>query len=172
MVKSRAVILMMCLALAACSSDKGIRHLTNDGEGPDEFKILPAKPLSAPKNYKDLPAPAPGGKNLTAADPLGDAVAALGGRASAVVAVPGQIGAGDQGLVSHTNRYGANGTIRAVLAEEDADLRRRRGRFTNIRLVKTDRYNDVYKKHQLDAYAELARWRKAGAKTPAVPPSE
>ncbi len=166
--KSQALILIMGLALSACSNQKGIRVLTNDGNGPDEFVILPSKPLSAPEDYSALPPPTPGGTNITDVDPIGDALAVLGGKRTP--AVSGQVGTGDQGLVSYVARKGTDANIRATLAEEDAKLRKRRGRFTNIKLVKTDSYNKVYKFHHLDAYQELARWRRAGAKTPAVPP--
>lgn len=165
---SRALILGVGLLLAACSNDKGIRQLSSSGDGPDEFRILPAKPLSIPKDYQTLPAPTPGGANSTDLDPKGDAVVALGGsrKAANSTSIPN----GDAGLVNYSGRLGRAENIRGTVATEDAEFRKKRGRFTNIRIVKEDRYNEVYEKQHLDQYQEQDRWRRAGAATPAAPP--
>lgn len=167
---SRALIIGLSLLLAACSGDKGVRHLSSNGDGPDEFRILPAKPLSEPPNYSYLPPPTPGQSNITDLDPVGDAVAALGGsrKATKKTTIPG----GDSSLVNYSGRLGRTQDIRTTLAAEDADFRKRRGRFTNIRISKQDRYNEIYEKHHLDQYAEQSRWRRAGITTPAAPPSQ
>ncbi|WP_372884113.1 DUF3035 domain-containing protein [Shimia sp.] len=166
---SRALILGASLLLAACSNDKGVRHLSSNGDGPDEFRILPNKPLEAPPNYTSLPAPTPGEGNRTDLDPLGDAVVALGGSRSAkhATAIPGR----DSSLVNYASRQGLSPDIRASLASDDEAFRQSRGRFTNIRLVKQDRYNEVYKRYHLDQYRELYRWRGAGVATPTAPPT-
>lgn len=165
---SRAVIVLVVLTLAACSGDKGIRVLDSNGQGPDEFRILPNKPLETPKSYVELQAPTPGGSNLVDQTPIADAVAALGGSRKATQ--NNGISKSDGGVVNYVSRFGSSGNIRTVLAEEDAVFRKRRGRFTNIRIVKEDRYNKVYEDHILDAYPELYRWRRAGVRTPAVAP--
>ena len=72
------IILVLATGLAGCSS-KGLRNLRSTGEGPDEFKILPTKPLTMPENYAQLPPPVPGGSNLVDRDPKGEAVAAIVG---------------------------------------------------------------------------------------------
>ncbi|SHI44678.1 Beta-barrel assembly machine subunit BamF [Shimia gijangensis] len=166
---SRALILGFGLLLAACSGDDGIRQLSSNGEGPDEFRILPAKPLSVPKDFNALPTPTPGGANSTDVDPVGDAVVALGGsrKAANSTSIPG----GDAGLVNYSGRLGRAENIRATVAADDAEFRKKRGRFTNIRIVKEDRYNEVYKKQHLNQYAEQDRWRRGGATTPAAPPN-
>ncbi len=167
---SRALILGVGLLLAACSSDKGIRQLSSNGDGPDEFRILPNKPLEAPPSYTALPTPTPGAENRTDLDPIGDAVVALGGsrKATHTSSIPSR----DSSLVNYTGRQGRAQDIRTSLATEDAQFRKSRGRFTNIRLTKSDRYNEVYKRHHLNQYAELYRWRRAGVATPTAPPTE
>ncbi|MBR9843327.1 MAG: DUF3035 domain-containing protein [Rhodobacteraceae bacterium] len=167
---TRVLMIGLVMALAACSSDDGIRILSSNGEGPDEFRILPTKPLSAPANYSALPEPTPGGKNLTDRDPKGDAVVALGGKRSAVHGEG--IARSDSALVSYTGRKGRSENIRGTLASEDEEYRKRRGRFSNIKIVKQDRYNEVYDKYQLDQYQEHYRWRRGGATTPAAPPRQ
>ncbi len=160
---------MMTLALVALTACAGgpLRTLEKPGEGPDEFRIVPAKPLQTPPDYASLPAPTPGASNITDQTPLADGLAALGGRAPAAGA---GIPAADASLVTQTSRFGRDGTIRQTLAAEDEEFRTRRGRFTQIRIVRTDRYNDVYRPLALDPFREVSRWRGAGARTPTSPP--
>ncbi len=73
-------------------------------------------------------------------------------------------------MINHASRFGRDPTIRAELAAVDEDFRRSRGRLTQIRIVPVDRYNQVYRRQALDAQREQARWRRAGARTPAAPP--
>lgn len=168
---SQVVIFGLALAVAGCAGkDSGIRILSSSGDGPDEFRIVPSKPLSAPENYAELPAPTPGGENLTDVDPVGDAVAALGGKRSATQG--DAVSSADAAMVNYAARKGLQSDIREVTAAEDADFRKRRGRFSNIRIVPTDRYNKIYDDEHLDQYREQRRWRLSGAKTPAAPPEE
>ena len=160
--------MMVATLLAACSNDDGIRRLSSNGDGPDEFRIVPSKPLEAPSSYSSLPTPTPGGTNRTDLDPTGDAVVALGGSRKAANSTT--IPSGDSQLVAHTGRKGRTADIRETLYAEDAQFRKGRGRFSNIRIVKTDVYNEVYKKYHLDAREEQERWRQGGATTPAAPP--
>ena len=74
------------LTLSACSNSEGVPELMNVGQpgaGPDEFAILPTKPIVIPENLAELPAPTPGGANLTDPTPNADAIVALGGRPGA-----------------------------------------------------------------------------------------
>lgn len=166
---SRAVIFGFALLVSACANERGIRVLSSDDAGPDEFTIIPAKPLAQPENYTALPTPTPGGANLTDQDPLNDAVVALGGRAQATPEA-GTFSAGDAALVGYVTRNGSGSGIREQLAEDDEKVRGRFSRFTGWRLANPDRYNEVYRFYHLNAYAELARWRAAGVKTPTAPP--
>ena len=70
-----SLIFIVALSLAACGNDKGLRDLTDLAAGPEEFEILPNKPLVTPKDMKTLPAPTPGSANLGDATPRMDAIA-------------------------------------------------------------------------------------------------
>ena len=163
-----SLILILALGLAACG-DTGLRDLTDPAAGPEEFDIIPNKPLETPKDYKTLPAPTPGQANLGDATPKKDAIAALGGKPSLLDAqgVPRS----DSALVASASRYGVPAGIRQQTTTEDAAFRKRRGRFSNIRLFKTDRYGSVYKREKLDPRATVDTFRRAGRKTPTVPPA-
>lgn len=71
--------LMALAALVACGR-KGEMIPNEVKSGPDEFSIVPAKPLQEPESYTSLPVPTPGGTNRTDATPNADAIIALGGR--------------------------------------------------------------------------------------------
>ncbi|MEM6305690.1 MAG: DUF3035 domain-containing protein [Pseudomonadota bacterium] len=161
-----AALILMTFALGACAND-GLRDLQTDQKGPDEFLINPVKPLEQPTRFDTLPPPTPGGANRTDRSALAEGVVAFGGRPqSADAGIP----ASDGALVQHVSRRGVNPNIRAKLAEEDADFRRRKQRFTQFRIVPVDRYNQAYSRQALDAAAEAERWRRAGARTPSSPP--
>ena len=75
----RNLFLTIALAgLSACGGG-GLRDLRGDLSGPDEFSIIPSKPLVIPENLNLLPPPTPGGTNPADPNPKGDAIAALGG---------------------------------------------------------------------------------------------
>ena len=160
-------VLILGLAVSGCA-DRGLKTVVKNGPGPDEFLVMPSKPLSAPESYTFLPAPTPGQANLTDQNPNADAVVALGGSAAALnsTSIPGSDGA----LVNTARRYGTQADIRTVLATEDADFRKRRGRFANIKLFNVDRYADVYSRETLDPFPTAESYREAGAETPAFPP--
>lgn len=154
------------LALAACGDRDGeprLMNLRQSGEGPDEFAILPPRPLTMPPSLTELPEPTPRGTNLTDPTPREDAVVALGGR-------PGAGAGGDAGLLGHTGRYGRTAGIRDTLAAEDLDFRRdNRGRILE-RMFNVTVYFRAYRAQSLDQRAELERWRAAGVRTPSAPP--
>jgi len=164
-------LMAMGLLLAACSGeerDTRLRTFYNPGNGPEEFAILPNKPLEEPKNFSELPAPTPGGTNRSDLTPKEDAVAALGGRPSALQ--PSGVPGSESALVNYASRKGRDDGIRQTLAQEDADFRKRRGRFTNIRIFRVDRYYEIYKRQSVKPQAAAERWRRAGAPTPTAPP--
>ncbi len=164
---SRAVFFLAFVGLAACSGESRLRDLRSFTDGPDEFLILPGKQLEAPKDYSSLPTPTVGGTNRTDQNPRGDAVAALGGKPSQLT--PSGVPSSESGLVTYASRNGITPAIREELAEEDADFRKSQARFTKIRIVRVDRYNQAYRKQALDPYQELDRWRAAGVATPTAP---
>lgn len=156
------------MLLSACASGTpNLMNLRAPSNGPDEFAILPPKALEMPASLTDLPAPTPGGANLTDPDPKGDAIAALGGK-------PGKASAGipavDAGLVRYAGRYGGSTDIRQLLAREDLAWREtHRGRLLE-RMFAVNLYFNAYESFALDQFAELAFWRARGVATPSAPP--
>ena len=162
-----ACALIAVTVLAACEN-KGLRQVTSRGDGPDEFIIVPSKPLEEPESFSALPAPPPGGFNRTDQRPLEDSVAALGGqRSSPNAPVPGS----DAALVNHASRFGREANIRATLAEADAQFRKRQSRLTQIRIFREDNYEEAYRREALNAARTAERFRRAGIPTPTAPPS-
>jgi hypothetical protein len=164
-----AIAASALLALTACARGDKVPELMNirsTSGGPDEFTIVPPKPLVMPESLAELPEPTPGGANRTDQYPIEDAVAALGGKPNA----SGQIGAGDGALVSYASRKGVTSGIRQTLAAEDLDYRRKHDGKLLERVFNLNVYFKAYRPYALDQYTELARWRKVGARTPAAPP--
>ncbi|QFU09872.1 hypothetical protein PARPLA_00565 [Rhodobacteraceae bacterium THAF1] len=157
---------LLLAGLAACASgEPDLLRLSNDGPGPDEFAVLPNKPLEQPTDFSNLPAPTPGGANRTDQTPLSDAIAALGGRQGGATA-PVQ----GPALIARATRFGVQPDIRAQLAAEDRAFREQnRGKFLE-RLFSTNTYFSAYERQELDQYIELERLRRAGVRTPAAPP--
>lgn len=167
----RVVILMMAavLTLSACG-ERNLRDMRTANGTPDDFSVLPSRPLQMPQSLAALPAPTPGGSNLTDPTPNADAIVALGGRPSANVA--GGVPAGDAALVASVSRYGVQSNIRAELAANDAAFRARKSRGGFFNFLGRDRYFSSYARQALDAYAALAQFRALGVATPTAPPAE
>ncbi len=169
--KLAQVALMLGVAgLAACSQgerDIRLHRLQTNSGQPEEFAILPSKPLQTPPNFAELPAPVPGGANLTDQTPRADAVAALGGDPARL----SQTGtpASDAALLGAASRFGRDPQIRTQLAAEDLAFRKRKSLFS-FKLVPEDEYYDAYRGQWLDSYAVLDAFRRAGARTPSAPP--
>ncbi len=156
-----AVALATVLGLSACGGGAANR-------GPDEFAILPTRPLQMPPDLGALPAPTPGGANRVDAQPLSDAAIALGGNPAAVAGGPS---AADAAILAHAQRHGVSPAIRGELAAEDQEYRaRNRGRVLE-RVFNVSVYDRAYGAQTLDPHAELERWRAAGARTPGAPPA-
>ncbi len=166
------LVFMASLALSACSRNKEPRllNIKSSTSGPDEFAILPSKPLQQPESFSDLPPPAPGTQNLVDPTPNQDAVAALGGN-PAVVTRSG-VPASDIGLINHASRFGVSTGIRQTLASEDLRFRQRKDGRPLERLFGVNVYFRAYERQSLDQYAELERFRRLGIRTPAAPPEE
>ncbi|WP_298562441.1 DUF3035 domain-containing protein [uncultured Aliiroseovarius sp.] len=154
------------MGLVACSnSDPSLMNLRATQDGPDEFAILPTKPLQEPKNYTDLPTPTPGQANLTDPTPEADAIAALGGKLGS-----GKIRRSEGALVSAASRYGVSANIREVLAASDLEWRKdNKGRVLE-RLFNVNVYYRAYEAMHLNQHLELERLRRLGIWTPAAPP--
>ncbi len=167
----RAIALTMTmLGLAACSSDPHLMNTRSGQSSPDEFAIVPTKPLSMPTDLNALPSPTPGGGNITDPTPQADAVAALGGN-PAQLAVQG-VGAADLGLVAYASRLGRDPAIRQTTAQEDLAWRSRHGRRALEVLARSNVYYRAYDPMTLDSWAEADRWRPTGVQLPAAPPRD
>lgn len=169
----RAISLMIGMAavaaMAACGSDDPrLMNLKSSQRSPDEFAILPTKPLTMPTDLAVLPNPTPGGANITDPTPFQDAVAALGGNPAALTNQG--VAASDQALVAYASRTGNDPNIRATLAAADLRWRQDNPRRPLERLANTNVYNRAYRSVTLDPYAEELRWQRAGARTPSAPP--
>jgi hypothetical protein len=160
---------MAVLTLAACGGgEPRLMNLQASGNGPDEFAILPPKPLQMPDDLKTLPEPTLGGANLTDPNPEADIAAALGGNLREGTGVP----AGDSVLVNQASRYGRTTTIRTDLAAADLEHRRdNKGRILE-RLFNVNVYYKAYAAWSLDQQAELRKWRRRGIKTVSAPPAQ
>lgn len=156
--------LIALLSVAGCggSSNPQLLNLSAANDGPDEFSILPTKPLQTPENYTQLPVPTPGRGNITDPTPAGDAIVALGGNPSG-----GQ--AGSAAMLNYTRRFGVESNIRQTLAREDLEFRRKNDGRLLERAFNVNVYFKAYSKMSLDKYQELERWRAAGRDTPSVP---
>mgnify|MGYP006173412805 CR=1 FL=1 len=166
-----AIAIATVLTLAACGNGDGVPSLMNirsTTAGPDEFAIIPPKPLTMPEDLAALPEPTPGGMNRTDATPNADAVAALGGNLGSADGVS----SAHSGLYAYAARYGVTAGIRQTLATEDLEFCRENDGRLLERLFDVNVYFKAYRKMWLDQQAELARWRKAGAKTPSAPPPQ
>ena len=164
----RAVLLTFSvLALAACAGDGRLMNLSSE-DGPEEFAILPTRPLEMPPDLAELPAPTPGGANITDPTPEADAVAALGGNPAQLGAQG--VGAADGALIAYAGRGGITPGVRQVAAQEDQAFRARRSRRPLEVIARTNVYQRAYQGQALDSQAELERWRRAGARTPSAPP--
>jgi len=165
------VILIATMGLTACGGverDITLRKIRNTSNGPDEFTIVPNKPLEAPTNFVELPEPTPGGANRTDQQPMAEAVAALGGNPNAVN--DRGVGSSDGALVTAASRRGVDPSIRSTLAAEDEDFRRSKSLWTKFRIFGGDEYYRAYDKQTLKSQETKRLWRRAGAQTPSAPP--
>ena len=156
------------LVLSACASGEPELMNLSSGEGPDEFGIVPPRPLAMPENLAELPQPTPGGVNLADPNPEADAIIALGGKPGTTNGIP----SGDSALYAHAARYGVDEGIRGTLAAEDLQWRRDNNGRILERLLNFNVYYRAYADQSLDQQSELARWRQAGVRTSSAPPRQ
>ena len=165
----RVAMLMGLIALtaAACSRRENpeLLQLRSSGEGPDEFSIVPNKPLETPEDFAYLPPPTSTGSSRADATPQEDVFVALGGTATAANAR-----SSESGVLPYATRFGRSPTIREELAASDLDFRRRNDVLFLERIANVSKYFSVYALESLDQDAELERFRAAGVPTPAAPP--
>lgn len=158
--------LIAVLGVAGCggSDNPELLNLAAIKDGPDEFSILPTKPLQTPSDYTSLPTPTPGGGNITDPTPKSNAIIALGGN-------PFGGDAGSAAMMNYARRFGVAANIRTTLASEDLEWRKKNDGRLLERLFDVNVYFDAYENMSLDQYRELERWRAAGRDTPSAPPN-
>ncbi|CTQ48351.1 DUF3035 domain-containing protein [Jannaschia donghaensis] len=155
---------LVVVTLGACArDDPTLFNIRKADRTPDEFSILPTRPLQTPPDTAALPTPTPGAGNRVDRAPQAEAVLALGGN------VDRGVGA-DRGLLASVQRYGVNPGIRGQLAAEDLDFRRANDARLLERVFNVSTYFKAYRSQSLDQYAELYRLRRAGVRTVAAPP--
>ena len=165
----RAIILsvLTLVTLAACgNTERPLRDTRTSDGGPDEFSVIPSRPLELPATTA-LPTPTPGGVNRADPTPKADAIRALGGNPAAQIA--GGIPTSEAALVAQTARYGVNPAIRTELAERDEAARKRKKLSNVFNPLNRDRYFPLYAGQALDADAELARLAALGIIVPTAP---
>ena len=102
---------------------------------------------------------------------LADAIAALGGRPSAIDP-NGGTPASDGALIASTSRYGVPSNTREELAQQDAEFRKRQARWSGFKLFPVDRYSQAYRREVIDPFPVNESFRQSGRETPTAPPGE
>lgn len=165
-------ILVLAVSLTACGRGDEAPELMNiqsKTRTPDEFRILPNRPIEMPEDMASLPPPSPGGINRVDPDPEADAIAALGGN-PARAREDSRRPSSDAGLATYTTRYGVTPEIRTQLAQEDLRFRQRNNGRVLERWFNQNVYFDAYASQSLNQGSELERFRRAGVPTVAAPP--
>ena len=165
----------ICTALAGCGGDDAAgndpdlveRVIAGAYEAPEEFAVVPKKPLEMPSDMTALPPPSADGTSRSEPNPRADALTALIGRPTT-----GSSSAGDSALLAAAGAQRARPDIRAVLAAEDAAFRRRNQGLILDRLFGVFTEGERYARYKLDAEAELLRLRARGVWVPQLPPKE
>lgn len=161
----RTGLLIGALAIAGCSGGGLAGYLRTSGvtSTPDEFMVLPTKPLEMPADLAALPQPVPGARNRVDIDPEELAVAGLTGTPGQVNTVSGA------GLVARVGP--AEPQIRTVLAVEDATWRAENGGRFFERLFSADKESVIYRGQVLDAPGTFVDLRDRGVDVPSPSPS-
>ena len=159
-----AGLLLAALALGGCAEGGlagGLRRAGIAGT-PDEFMVLPTRPLEMPSNLAALPPPTPGTANRVDLQPHAEAIAGLTGR-------PGAPGNAD-GAVLVAKAGPRDPNVRGELAAEDAEWRAtHHGRLLE-RWFSKDRETLVYRPMVLNAPETFEQVRAAGVGVPAATP--
>ncbi len=163
------LVLGLVSVLSACGGGDKDPDLLNisqpRGEGPDEFAVLPTKPLEMPQDLASLPQPTPGGTNRTDPTPEADVANALGGNPAVLTRA-----SGDGALIAYAGRFGVEPDIRPRLAAADLEYRRQNDGRLLERLFNVNVYFRAYEPMSLDQHRELERLRRAGIRTSGAPP--
>jgi Protein of unknown function (DUF3035) len=158
-----AALCVAPLVLAGCAGGlAGSLRRAGVSQSPDEFMVLPTRPLEMPESFATLPPPKPGTVNRVDYRPHSEAIAGLTGR-------PAVATASGAALLARTGS-GQPG-IRSEVAAEDVTWRQtHHGRLLE-RIFARDQDDVIYRQMVLDAPAEFERMRASGARVPAATPS-
>lgn len=158
------MLLVAPLALAACSEGglAGTLRSTGAIATPDEFMVLPTRPLEMPESFSALPTPTPGAANRVDYQPHAEAIAGLTG-------APGPAGNAD-GATLVAQAGPRQPGIRQELAVEDVAWRNTHHGLLIPRLLAKDKDTVTYQPMILDAAGEFERLRAAGIQQPSAPP--
>lgn len=156
-------LLAASLALGACSRRVSDGELRSAGS-PDEFTVLPTKPLEMPADMAALPPPTPGARNRVDYAPRELAVASLTGRETSVA---GTARAGT--VIARSGPIDPG--IRSRLAQEDVVYREENRGKLLPRLFARDADDVIYQNEILDPGSELERLRAQGVLVPPAPPT-
>ncbi len=155
------------LAMSGCSEGGLGASLRQAGVSstPDEFLVLPTKPLEIPDNLlaQPLPTPTTGSSNRVDYNPRVEAVAGLTGGSGALPTASGAA------LVARVPP--GSPEIRATLVVEDAQYRsQNRGRLLE-RWFSRDQDALIYRGMSLNQAFEFERLRGQGVEVPPSPPN-
>lgn len=159
-------ILAATVLVSACDT----RNFGNArSKGPDEFSVVPTKPLEQPESYNILPEPTPGQANRVDINPGEEAVEALGGNPELLN--DGRLRSGEQGLVATASRYGVDPDIRKKAEKDDEVLRKKKPQRLLERWAGTG-FLRSYKDELLDPETEATRLKRRGIKVTEPPEPE
>ncbi len=156
------------LILSGCGQDEiagTLQQASLANGAPDEFLVLPQKPLEMPEDLSALPAPDPTAGSRVEIDPHAGAKRALGGTGGGYSA-----SGSDNTLLAAARSRPISANIREELRAEDEKKRKRPTGlvgFLDIFRI-TPREQTIYVEDELDAREELVKWRKRGVRTPSI----
>lgn len=157
---SARLLIVFCLGAAVMT---GCGNKTTSS--PDEFTVLPSKPLEQPTTYNTLPTPTQNDINLANQRPISDAVVALGGNAAALNGTRST--PAEAPLIAAVSRNGVTDNIRTILANESATKRKgRNGDRFLYRLTGRPDPKGRGSKDAIDPELEAIRLHELGIKTP------
>lgn len=155
---------LAAILLGGCAEGgvAGTLRAAGVGTKPDEFLVLPTKPLEMPQDLAALPPPTPGASNRVDFHPHAEAVASLTGRAgpAGVTSAPA--------LVARAGPADPN--IRADLAAADVVYRQNNRGQLIPRLILRDDEKLIYEGLTLNAGAAFEQLRAQGVGVPPAPP--
>ncbi|NNU79580.1 DUF3035 domain-containing protein [Halovulum dunhuangense] len=166
----RVAALIAVAVLAGCGGGAGDdrtlidRIASSSNVAPNEFAVLPQKPLVLPDDLTALPEPVPGATSRADLTPNADALRALSGQDGRAAPI-----GSDNALLATVGAGQARPDIRAVLAAEDAAYREDNRGLPLDRLLGRVTERDIYEDELLDPEAELRRLRAQGVWVPQLP---